>query len=103
MVWGATVVRETGAGKWSIENELIRVELRAQTGALSVLDKRIGYLWTQPDAGGPQVPEIAIPQTARPPSVDGDLAEWTALPTFVLTPDMVADALQVDGPEDVSG
>ncbi len=102
IAWGATTVKETEPGKWRIQNDLIRVELDTASGALSVLDKRIDYLWTQPGAAETEVPEIVIPQAAKPPVIDGDLGEWAGEPTFALTPEMVADAREVDGPEDLS-
>ncbi len=101
--WGETTVRQTGEGQWRIENSSLQVDLRADTGAMSVLDKRINYRWSQPQGARVAPPTIGIPQAGQPPTVDGALGEWTVAPTFALTGDMLADARQVDGAGDLSG
>ncbi len=47
-LWAQTRVAQTGA-QWQIENAFIRVTVMPDKGQFSVLDKRCGYLWTNPE------------------------------------------------------
>lgn len=87
---------------WTVENGLIRVRVHADTGAFSVLDKRIGHTWTS--AGSPrETPaSVIVPQARQAPTIDANLNDWRAAATLKLTHDMVADAKQVKGPSDLS-
>jgi len=89
--------------RWRLQNGTLRVTLDAETGALTVLDKRNNYTWRQAE---PVTCSAVLPiaRSARPPAVDGDLAEWCGRsPAVLLTTDMTADAKRVDGPADLSG
>jgi hypothetical protein len=85
-----------------IENKVLRVTVDPASGDITVLDKRIGYTWRQAPPLD-SAARLSIVRAQKPPSVDGDLGDWSAPVSFRLTPDMVADAKQVDGPCDLSG
>lgn len=98
----ATQVRRAGDGTWQVENAHLRLALDTDTGHLSVLDRRTGYAWRQPSGAAAATPELSLRRTPRPPAIDGELGEWPADPAFVLTPEMVADAREVDDADDLS-
>ena len=58
-----------------------------QTGAMTVLDKRNGYLW-QP---GSEAPTSTAKVTIRPAATPGGPIDAAAAPTITLTPDMALE------------
>ncbi|MGC9316984.1 MAG: glycoside hydrolase, partial [Armatimonadota bacterium] len=97
-----TEVTSSDRSTWHIDSALLRVTLDTETGGLSVLDRRIGYEWRQAPPGSPATPELSIRRAPHPPHIDGERGDWAAEPTFVLTPEMLADAREVDGAHDLS-
>ncbi|MEA3400027.1 MAG: glycoside hydrolase, partial [Armatimonadota bacterium] len=97
-----TTVTPSDRNTWDVENALLRVTLETETGRLSVLDRRIGYEWRQASPRALATPELSIRRTTRPLKIDGELGDRPGEPTFVLTPEMVADAREVDGADDLS-
>jgi len=93
---------EKGGSQWRLENRTLRVTVDARTGDTSVLDKRIDYTWRQTGTSA-STETVALPRTAAPPTIDGDVTDWPAEPLVALTTDMTADAKQIDGPSDLSG
>ena len=87
---------------WTFENRSIRVRVDAASGALSVHDKRVGRDWLPAVSKPPAPPKLAVARATRLIRLDGDLADWPAGGTVRLTPDMVADAAQVDDAQDAS-
>lgn len=56
-------VQQTAEG-WQMENTFLRVTLHPETGRWSVYDKRVGYLWRQPE-------EVSFPMRAVQQAPDG--------------------------------
>jgi len=97
---GPGEVQSVGENVWTLENNLLRVAVDAQAGRFTVEDKRIGYVWRGGEVAPAATATLTIPRAAHAPQIDGDLADWPEATTFDLTPDMLADAKTVDGPDD---
>ncbi len=84
-----------------IENATLQVTLDPVKGTMSVQDKRAEYRWA---AALEKItpPEVKLPRARVLPKIDGDLGYEGAVLALKLTPNMVADAKQVDGPKDLS-
>jgi Glycosyl hydrolases related to GH101 family, GH129/Carbohydrate family 9 binding domain-like len=88
--------------RWRLENANLRVTLQADTGNLTVLDKRSGYTWRQAEAIR-CTETIAVRQAPRRGAGGAGLGDGcSSVPAIRLTPKMVADAKRVDGPADLS-
>ncbi|MEN6304109.1 MAG: glycoside hydrolase [Armatimonadia bacterium] len=88
---------------WELDNKCLKVSLDAQTGNWQVLDKRAGYTWRSPSPASTVNPILLVPQATTPPRVDADLGDWVDKGALInITPQMVGDAKQVDGPADCS-
>lgn len=88
---------------WRLENDAIALDVDTRVGTFQVLDKQSGYLWEGPEEAAMGAATLTVPSLQAPPAIDGRLDDWPAgAPKTALSPEMVADAKQVDGPDDLS-
>lgn len=102
-VMAAPVVSREG-DLWRLENEALRVDVDANAGRYTVLDKAADYLWRGPDEGQRPETRVAIPQARQAPAVNADLADWGEQGARVaITPRMVTDGAPPANAADLSG
>ncbi|MCK5801574.1 MAG: hypothetical protein KAI66_02020 [Lentisphaeria bacterium] len=87
---------------WLLENEQLKVELRVSDGRISVTDKRVGHSWLSAPQKALTPPQLRIPRLGRPLTIDGAPSNWGTAVNLELTHDMVAHAVQTEGPHDLS-
>ena len=87
---------------WVLENERLKVDIHAADGRISVTDKRVGCRWLSALQQAATPPRVRVPRVRQPLTIDGDLSDWGAAADLELTHDMVAHAVQVEGPHDLS-
>ena len=79
-----------------LENASLRVELRADTGAFDVLDRRCNHWWRQESPAAPRPPTPwVVRQRTQPVVVDGKLDEWPAAPAVTVSHTMTVDDIDV--------